>query len=342
MILKTDKDKIRKILIVQTAFLGDVILITPLIRTARNTFSSAIIDVLVSAENYEVLQNNPYINSIIKFDKKNNKLKSFAINVFRLRKNKYDLLLSPHSSLTTALLVAFLRIKYRVGFRRWLSQIFYNIKVEHLSGILKIKKNLNLLSPFGINENNIQTELFPASEIRVEAENKIRELKKISVKLIAIAPGSMWETKKWPKENYKKLISQLTINNYGVVFIGNKAERKLCEEIKPDRNYVNLAGKLSVLESAAVIELCDLMICNDSGAMHIANAMKTDVFAFFGPTVKEIGYFPFRENDKVFEVNLDCRPCGSHGSDKCPLGHFNCMNSISVDSVLKEIKMKFE
>ncbi|PJA95718.1 MAG: lipopolysaccharide heptosyltransferase II [Ignavibacteriales bacterium CG_4_9_14_3_um_filter_34_10] len=341
MILKIDKDKISKILIIQTAFLGDVILITPLIKAVKNKFSSAIIDVLVSAENYEVLQNTPYINSVIKFDKKNDKLKSFIMNALRLRKNNYDLLLSLHSSVTTGLLISFMKIKYRVGFRRWLSQIFYNIKVEHLSDTLKIKKNLHLLSPFGINENDVQTELYPTSEMRFEVKNKISELKKISVKLIAIAPGSMWETKKWPKENYKKLISQLTINNYGVVFVGSKVERELCEEIKPDRNYVNFAGELSVLESAAVIELCDLMICNDSGAMHIANAMKTDVFAFFGPTVKEIGYFPFRENDKVFEVNLDCRPCGSHGSKKCPLGHFNCMNSISVESVLKEIKLKF-
>ncbi|MCB0751260.1 MAG: glycosyltransferase family 9 protein, partial [Ignavibacteriae bacterium] len=101
------------------------------------------------------------------------------------------------------------------------------------------------------------------------------------------------------------------------------------------------AGKLSLLESVAVVELCDIMICNDSGALHIADAVKTDVISFFGPTVKSIGYFPYRENDKVLEVELDCRPCSSHGTNKCPLEHHNCMKMIEPDFVVQEVIKRF-
>jgi len=98
---------------------------------------------------------------------------------------------------------------------------------------------------------------------------------------------------------------------------------------------------MSILESAAVVGLCDLMICNDSGALHMANAMKTDVFAFFGPTVQSIGYFPFRETDFVFELNMECRPCSSHGGRKCPLGHHLCVKDISPETVFDKVVERF-
>lgn len=331
----------KKILVVQTAFLGDVILITPLIRAIRIKFPDAIIDVLVLKENKEVLQNNPNINSIFTFDKKNRKLISLLQNIFLFRKIKYDVVFTPHSSITTGLMIFLSAIKYRIGFERWFAQIFLNVKVKHLANTLKIKKNLNLISFFDGKEYSIQTELFPSFEMIEKAKRIVTELRKNSKKVIAIAPGSVWKTKMWPKENYRSLVSRLVERNYGIIIIGSKNERDLADEILSEKKTINLAGEMSVLESAAVIKLCDLMICNDSGAMHIANAMMTDVFAFFGPTTKNIGYAPFRENDFVFEVDIDCRPCSSHGSDNCPLGHFYCMKNITVEQVLQKIEQKF-
>jgi len=131
---------------------------------------------------------------------------------------------------------------------------------------------------------------------------------------------------------------------FNLIFIGAIEERKLCEGIIQTSGIkaVNLAGKASILESAAVIGKCALMICNDNGAMHIANAMKTDVFAFFGPTVKSFGFFPFQENDEVFEIEMDCRPCRSHGGNKCPLGHHLCMKNIEPEFVFKKVIERFE
>ena len=102
-----------------------------------------------------------------------------------------------------------------------------------------------------------------------------------------------------------------------------------------------MAGETTILESAAILQKCDLLVCNDSGSLHLANAMKIDVFAIFGPTVQDIGYFPFRENDYVFETELECRPCGSHGAMECPLMHHLCMKNITPEMVLEKIKKRF-
>ena len=169
----------------------------------------------------------------------------------------------------------------------------------------------------------------------------LNEIKISTKKIIAIAPGSVWKTKRWPTEYYKTLVAQLAKNSFGVVLIGSKEEMQICDEVLAGEDGINLAGKLSLLESAAVISKCHLMICNDSGALHISNAVETDVFAFFGPTVQSIGYFPFRERDFVFERDMECRPCGSHGGKSCHLKHHECMKMIYPEEVLKKVFEKF-
>ncbi|MBI9072009.1 MAG: lipopolysaccharide heptosyltransferase II [Melioribacteraceae bacterium] len=335
-------EEVKRVLVIQTAFIGDVILITPLIRGLKKVFPSAKIDVMVIPQTSEILDNNPNINQVILFDKRSNKIKAFIKIAKVLRKNKYDIAISPHSSLTTALLMFVSDIPARIGFARWSAQYFLTHKLTHIKNTFKIKKNLHLLSPFSDEEFSIQTELFFREGMKLKADLLLSEFDSDVKKIIAVAPGSMWFTKRWPLEFYKELVSKLSKNNYGIVFIGSKAEHQICEEVAPGKKFINLSGKLNLLESAAVINKCDLMVCNDSGAMHLANAVKTDVFVFFGPTVQRIGYSPIGKNDVVFETELECRPCGSHGSKKCPLKHFNCMRSIEPEFVYNQIIKKLE
>lgn len=341
VIIEKEMKKIKKVLVIQTAFIGDIILVTPLIAAVKKTFPNSLVDVMVIPQVANILVNNPNISSVILFDKRKNKIKAFLETCKVLKNNKYDLVLSPHSSITTALLMYLSNIPIRIGFARWAAQWFLTHKLTHLKNRLKIKKNLHLLSPFTNEEFSIQTQLFPSKEMFENADKLLYEVKQNSKKIIVIAPGSNWFTKRWPQSYYKDLVNKLNRKNYAIVFIGSKEEAKICEEIKPENNFINLAGKLSLLESAAVISKCDLIICNDSGAMHLANAVKTDVFVFFGPTVKRIGYFPIRKNDFVFEVNLDCRPCSSHGTNQCPLEHHDCMFNIKSESVLEKVNEKF-
>jgi len=329
-----------KILIVQTAFIGDVIIITPLIRAIKELYPRTLVDVMVIPQTAGVLENNSNINEIILFDKRKNKILAFMKTLLQLKKNKYDIAVTPHSSVTTGLLLKYANIKMRIGYDRWSAAKYLTHKVPHPEVIHKTVKNLTLLSLLTEKSFSNQTELFPTKIMFKEADELIKEIKVATKKIIALAPGSVWFTKKWSTEHYKVLAQQLVDNNFGVVLIGSKDESEICDEVLPTKNGINLAGKLSLLESAAVTSKCDLMICNDSGALHIANAMEIDVFAFFGPTVQSSGYFPFRENDFVFDREMECRPCGSHGGTSCHLKHHECMKMIYPEHVLNKVLEK--
>jgi heptosyltransferase-2 len=136
-----------------------------------------------------------------------------------------------------------------------------------------------------------------------------------------------------------ELCRDLASEGWYLIFIGSKAERELCDRIiiRTGIEAANCCGDFSITASAALLSQCNALICNDSGALHIGNAVKIPVFAFFGPTVKRFGYFPFGENDTLFEVDLNCRPCGMHGHEKCPLGHHNCMRMLKPDQILPVI-----
>jgi heptosyltransferase-2 len=333
----------QRILIVQTAYLGDTVLITPLIRAARRIFPQAQIDVLVIPQTAGVLQNNPHLNRIVIFDKRHNKRAAFIHTLQELRATRYDLAITPHSSFTTGLLLKMAGIPYRVGFDRSPIRYFLTRRVQPPETGHTIEKNLALLQPFSSQTFSMQTELFPTAAQHEKAQTLLRYLPPDRPK-IAIAPGSVWPTKRWPREYYRDLVRALQAR-FSFVFIGSKDERALCSRIireaQPE-HAVNVAGELSLLESAAAIAQCDLMVCNDSGALHLANAMQTDVFAFFGPTIKDFGFYPFRPNDFVFEVSdLYCRPCGTHGHKKCPEGHFRCMREITPPLVVQKILRHF-
>jgi len=336
--VRTTSHDFHSILIVHTAFIGDVILITPLIRAVRQIFQDAEIDVLVIPQTAGLLDNNPNIRAIHLFDKRQNKFRSFFRTASRLRKERYDAAFLPHSSFTTIALVMLSGIKERIGFDRNVSRYLLTKSVPFRNSVHRLEKNLDLIRPFSNSIFDMQTELYSNPSTREAVKQRLSRHFE-DKRLVAIAPGSVWNTKRWPEEYYAQIVKLLSERGFGIVLVGSSKERPLCERIQsPDS--LNLAGETSFLESAAVLEKCELLICNDSGAMHIANAVKTTVAAFFGPTVRSIGYFPYREDDIVLEVNLDCRPCSSHGGDKCPLGHHNCMKHLSVESAFDVIIQK--
>ena len=325
----------QRILIIQTAFLGDTILITPLIKAIKDLFPNSKIDILIVPKNKLVFQNNPYVNKIILFNK-NKKIISFFKLLKKIKTNKYEITFLAHSSLTTTLLAYFSKIKKRIGFNRKISKYFLTDKVDFRKNCLRIEKNLDLIKIYSKKKYSLQTNLFPSQK---DSNFAIKNLSGNNNKIIAIAPGSIWKTKKWPYEYYIALIKNLP-KNISYVFLGAEQDFSLCQSIINNLinyNCINLAGKSSILESAAILQKCDFLLCNDSGAMHIANATKTKVIAFFGPTTKELGYFPYRKDDFVFEVDLPCRPCGKHGHKKCPLKHHNCMKKITPNIVYKKI-----
>lgn len=333
---------IERILIVQTAFIGDVILITPLIKAVRELYPQAAIDVMVVPAAAKLLENNPHVNTVISYPKRKNAILTMLQMIISIRSKRYNLVISPHSSARTHILLWLAGIPIRIGFDRGPAPWLLTAKIKHPNNMHKINKNLALLKLLSPLDFGMQTELFPSVLDKEKADILCQPFMRKPT--IAIAPGSIWATKCWDIECYRDLCLQLLDNGCAIVLIGGDTDKEKCEYLEhsaqlhdKQASILNLSGKTNLLESAAVIAKCKLMLCNDSGALHIANAMKTRVFAFFGPTVPAIGYYPYREGDKVFQTELSCRPCGSHGSAKCPLSHHNCMKAISAAEVLEEV-----
>jgi len=339
----------QKILVIQTAFLGDVFMTTPTIKAIKQIFPDAQIDVLTIPQTAIVFKFNPNVNSTLVFDKKKvlKKLNNFWKIIWQLRKSNYDLALSIQGSVTSSLLMYLGNIPNRVGFAR-LKQKLLTEPVLHKRGLHIRKRYLYLLKPFvnNFNENSFdsQTEIFWSENESQKAGEIYSSIYEKNFLLLGIAPGSVWQTKKWPKEYFITLSKMLSKEKIKIIFLGGNEEHSLCREIieKSQADALNFAGSLSVLESAALIKKIDFMISNDSAPLHIANAVQTDVIAIFGPTVKRFGCYPYRKNDTLLEVDLYCRPCGKHGGHSCPEKHFRCMKEIYPEMVFESIMNKLK
>ena len=161
--------------------------------------------------------------------------------------------------------------------------------------------------------------------------------------LVGIHPGSAWPTKCWPFENFAELISRIEteLHLQTVIVGGGKKDADLGEKLCQisQGHCANLCGKTSLADLMALMPHFKLFITNDSGPMHIATAFNVPTLAIFGPTTRELGFFPYGHGHRVLEVKgLDCRPCALHGGRKCPKGHFKCMRLITVDDVFANVK----
>jgi len=332
-------NEFKKILVIQTAFIGDVILSTGFIRELKKGFPDAKIDLITTPISSKLFSSNPYLKRIYSFDKKGIRgVLNFYKLVRELRSNSYDAAFSLHLSTRSSLIIKKSGIPVRIGNPR-MSWLTHPIKVP--KGLHMIDRYIGLLKPFVEFYPDSETELHLSKKETEKSEQIVLNDEKFK---IGIAPGSIWETKKWPSEYFAELVSHLKKYNISLYFIGSKEDFDLSEKIISENSDFckNFAGKLSLLESAALIKKMDLMITNDSAPLHMANAVKTDVISFFGPTVKKFGCYPYRQNDIILEIDLDCRPCGTHGGKVCPENHFRCMREITPQKVLKSIKTYLE
>jgi heptosyltransferase-2 len=215
-----------------------------------------------------------------------------------------------------------------------------------MTDVHEIQRNLKLLEPLGIVANQI---IRPELYIGNEEKAKIDELLKNSIsgneRFVALAHGSVWFTKKFPKEKVVRLVESLVGDGIPVMLIGGIKDLEAGGEI--NRSVKNellhdFTGKLNVLESAELIRRAEVLITNDSAPLHIGNAVETPVYAIFGSTITGFGFFPYGPGDKVYETNgLSCRPCGIHGKNACPTGTFDCMLKIDETVIARDVIQLF-
>lgn len=318
-----------KILIIHTAFIGDIVLTTPLIRKIKEIYPESELFYLTTPAGAQILKNNPCVDRIIKYDKKgiNKGIKNFLKLAKQLRKENFDITLTPHRYLRSSILSWLTKSPERIGYTNATGSILFTKKIPYD----KKKHEVERLLDFVESEMNkrYEIELYPTEKYKMKNNKKI----------VTLAIGSKWFTKKWPAEYFNELIEKLlSYKNIEIILVGGQEEA--LTDIKLAKYCQDLRGKTDLLELADILKKSDVVVTNDSSPIHIASAFnKTHIIAIFGPTTKELGFFPWSKNSEVIEIkNLKCRPCSLHGGEKCPKGHFNCMLEIKPNLVLEKIK----
>lgn len=319
----------KQFLVIQTAFLGDAVLVTSIVEKLHAFFPDAAIDLVVRKGNEGLFEQHPYIRRLHIWDKRRGKTKALFSLIGELRKTKYDHIINAQRFSSTGLMTVLARGKEKIGYDKNPLSFLFTRKVKHVIGDGRHEVDrLNALIEHLTDMSRPLPRLYPSVKHRSEV--------KVSSPYVCIAPASVWFTKQWPEAKWTELITALPAEQK-VFLIGAPGDVALCERIaKASGRGEILAGKLSLLGTAALMEKAVMNYINDSAPLHIASAMNAPVTAIFCSTVPAFGFGPLRENGCIAETSekLDCRPCGLHGYKTCPKGHFKCALTIDPRLVL--------
>ncbi|MCB0635737.1 MAG: glycosyltransferase family 9 protein [Lewinella sp.] len=321
-----------RILIIQTAFLGDVILATPLVEQLKASFPNSEIDFLVRKGNEAVFAHHPHLRRVLIFDKRQHKYRNLFRLIREIRAVGYDHVINVQRFLTAGLLTVFSGARETVGFDKNPLARWFSRRVKHVissqSSIHEVDRNLALIAH--LTGGGWQRPRLYCSEEDFQVVPSGRDY-------VCIAPASVWFTKQLPAEKWIDLTNKIPAH-YGIYLIGGPVDQALCEEIRQRSTHPGIevvAGQISLLQSAALIARARMTFTNDSAPLHLASAMNAPVTAVFCSTVPAFGFGPLSETAHVVETEADvpCRPCGLHGKKACTEGHFLCAE-IDVDKML--------
>ncbi len=327
----------KRILIIQTAFIGDAILATALVNKLAVSIPSCKIDILVRKGNEPIFKHNPQVNQLLVWDKSKHKYRELFRLLKKIRRTRYDIVINAQRFFTTGFLTAFSRAQLKIGFRKNPWSRFFHHRVEHsFDGSHEIERNQRLIA--------FLTDNVPANPkiyIPKDIERSIAELK--VQPYICIAPASVWFTKQYPTDKWIEFISQIN-SEYTIYLVGSKQDMGICETIAlsvPGKKLVNLAGKLNLLQSATLMKDAVMNYVNDSAPLHLCSATNAPVTAVFCSTVPKFGFGPLSEKSFVVEISepLACRPCGLHGKKSCPEKHFQCAYGIQAKQLLRTLSL---
>jgi len=319
---------LRSFLIIQTAFIGDVILATSLVETIRKAIPDAQIDFVLRKGNESLLRSNPQIRNVFIWNKKEKKYKNLFRLIAEIRKEKYDVVLNLQRFASTGFITWRTRAEKKIGFKKNPLSFFFTEKVDHEIGNGKheIERNFELLTSI-LKTELVKPKLYPSAENIKQVDDF-----KINSKYVVMAPSSVWFTKQLPGHQWVNLISKIP-DDFAIYLIGANSDNNFLESIKSqsaDKKVINLSGQLDLLASAQLIKGAHRTYANDSAPMHLASAMNAPITVFFCSTVPAFGFGPLSDQSVIIEINekLSCRPCGLHGYSICPKGHFDCGNKI--------------
>ncbi len=324
----------KKILVIQTAFIGDVVLATALIENLHQQWPDMKMDILVRKGNESLFESHPFLNQVLVWDKKNNKYHHWVGLLFKIRSNQYDVVINAQRFAATGAWTALSGAKIKIGFNKNpFSFLFTNSVVHQFSekGQHEIDRNHQLLSSLFVSKVAMP-KLYPT------ASDELAVINYQQAPYLCIAPASVWFTKQFSIEKWVDLINQIPFEA-PIYLIGGPGDKLLCDQILQKINrksVVNLAGRLSFLASAALQKKAVLNYVNDSAPMHFASAVNAPVVAVYCSTLPDFGFGPLSDHSFIVQTNeaLTCRPCGIHGKKQCPLKHFDCAKTIKMDQLI--------
>ncbi|MBO0939581.1 glycosyltransferase family 9 protein [Fibrella sp. HMF5335] len=332
-----------RFLIIQTAFIGDVILASALLEQLHDHYPSATLDLLVRQGNESLFTGHPFLNQVLIWQKKKQKYRSLWKLSEQIRAARYDVVINLQRFGATGLLTALSGAGTTIGFDKNPFSAWFTHRVPHQiggnpddnNGINRheVDRNAALLRPlgnFGTRQPRPKLYPGPADYAAVKPFQ--------GAPYVCIAPTSVWYTKQFPAKGWVKVIAQL--NHAGPVYLlGAPADSDACEAIRQQSDgerVINLAGKLSLLQSAALMQGALMNYVNDSAPLHLCSAMNAPTTAIFCSTTPAFGFGPLADNSRVVEARelLTCKPCNLHGRPACPLGHFRCAYGIEIEEVI--------
>jgi heptosyltransferase-2 len=358
----------KRIVVINTAFLGDLILSIPFLSLLKKKYPKSYITLVCKKGIGDFFIKLHLIDQAIEVQK--GTADDYARAAAVLNRDSQDLLFCIHRSFRSFLFSLKIKATIRLGYKLGYNFFGYQKKVKRdleLPEPLRVIQLLTLMdqsfagffsqetSTLDYNTKDDNGHMiavpgwakFPQLNTHVKNQGKSSTLQAImaampaSGKRIAVFPGSVWNTKRWPVESFAGLIDQLSGRHHTIVLMGGPGEeiygQQIEKIIKAETKMVNIIGRSSVWESATILEQCDLVIANDSASAHIGALLGKKILSFFGPTVLSFGYRPWSDAVYILEnTQLDCRPCGAHGPKECPIKTHICMTSISPESAFKK------
>lgn len=332
-----------KILIIQTAFLGDSILTLPMIQKLKERHPDSELHVLCIPATAQVFRASPFVDKTIAIDKKGKQknLLSFYTFIRVLKKENYSTVYSPHRSFRSALITGYLRPENSFGFSNSAFKEIFGKIIKYEPGRHEVQKNLNLA---GISYDEDNWRIQPQLNLP-EVMTKPLEFFFVNYnpgsKVIAVAPGSVWNTKKYPIEYFEKVIDHFRRKGYLILMLGGEADREICEKIasKFDEGVNSAAGELSVTESVKILTGTEILISNDSAPAHLGMCAGIKVLTIYCSTIPEFGFYPYNNRSSYLSYDdLSCKPCGIHGLRKCPLETFECAMRLEPVRVIMKVE----
>jgi heptosyltransferase-2 len=327
-----------KILVRAPNWLGDAVMLTPLLRALREAFPRAKISVVAKKGVAEVFGDNPTVDEIIPFRSDRGFRNIFALAKI-IRRGRFDLALVFPRSFRSALSIFLARVPRRIGYRTEGRGLLLTDALPREKELLKthrVNYYANILRPLGIERVPDRTEIFPSPADESWAGEFLSRVEgRADGPLVALHCGAAYGTaKQWPRDRFASLAALLNRRlGAKILLVGGPGEKELAEKIAASADCACLvsAGKTTVLQLAALLKRCDLLVTNDTGPMHVADAAGTKILAVFGPT-DPVTTSPYGPNCRIVTADAECAPCLLR---HCPTDHL-CMTAVAVDAVFEE------